>query len=39
MLQLQLMGNLGPVAALSVVALALTLPIAVFVYGREGTRP
>ena len=35
MLQLDLMGNLGPVAALSVVTLVLTLPIAIFVYARD----
>ncbi|PJR09868.1 ABC transporter substrate-binding protein [Sinorhizobium meliloti] len=35
MLQLNLMGNSGPVSALSVIALALTLPIAIFVYARE----
>ena len=35
MLQLDLMGNLGPVAALSVIALALTLPIAIFVYAKD----
>jgi iron(III) transport system permease protein len=35
MLQLDLMGNLGPVAALSVITLVLTLPIAVFVYARN----
>lgn len=35
MLQLDLMGNLGPVAALSVVVLVLTLPIAVLVYARD----
>lgn len=35
MLQLDLMGNLGPVAALSVITLVLTLPIAIFVYARD----
>lgn len=35
MLQLDLMGNLGPVAALSVITLVLTLPLAVFVYARN----
>jgi iron(III) transport system permease protein len=35
MLQLDLMGNLGPVAALSVIVLVLTLPIAIFVYARK----
>ena len=29
------MGNLGPVAALSVITLVLTVPIAIFVYARE----
>jgi iron(III) transport system permease protein len=35
MLQLDMMGNLGPTAALSVVTLVLTLPIAIFVYARD----
>lgn len=35
MLQLDLMGNLGPVAALSVITLVLTLPIAIFVYAKD----
>ena len=35
MLQLNLMGNLGSVAALSVVQLALTIPVAIFVYARD----
>lgn len=35
MLQLDMMGNLGPVAALSVITLALTVPIAIFVYARK----
>ena len=35
MLQLDMMGNLGPVAALSVITLILTLPIAIFVYARD----
>ncbi|HEY4200753.1 MAG TPA: iron ABC transporter permease [Devosiaceae bacterium] len=35
MLQLDMMGNLGPTAALSVIALVLTLPIAIFVYARD----
>ncbi|MFE0753162.1 ABC transporter permease [Inquilinus sp. NPDC058860] len=35
MLQLDLMGNLGPVAALSVIVLALTLPIAILVYAKD----
>ncbi|MDB5585056.1 MAG: binding-protein-dependent transport system inner rane component [Devosia sp.] len=35
MLQLDMMGNLGPVAALSVITLFLTLPIAIFVYARD----
>jgi iron(III) transport system permease protein len=35
MLQLDMMGNLGPVAALSVITLVLTLPVAVFVYARD----
>jgi iron(III) transport system permease protein len=35
MLQLSVMGNSGPVAALSVISLALTLPIAIFIYARE----
>ena len=35
MLQLDLMGNVGPVAALSVVTLVLTLPIAIIVYARD----
>ncbi len=35
MLQLNMMGNSGPVSALSVIALVLTLPIAIFVYARE----
>ena len=36
MLQLNVMGNYGPVAALSAITLALTLPIAVFVYSGKG---
>ena len=35
MLQLDMMGNLGPVAALSVIVLALTLPVAIFVYAKD----
>ena len=35
MLQLDMMGNLGPTAALSVVTLVLTLPIAIFIYARD----
>jgi iron(III) transport system permease protein len=35
MLQLNLMGNLGSVAALSVIQLALTVPVAIFVYARD----
>ncbi|MBB3146890.1 iron(III) transport system permease protein [Phyllobacterium trifolii] len=35
MLQLDLMGNLGPVAALSVITLVLTLPIAIFIYAKD----
>ena len=37
MLQLNLMGNFGPVAALSVITLVLTLPVAIFIYsGKKG---
>jgi iron(III) transport system permease protein len=35
MLQLNIMGNLGSVAALAVVQLGLTLPVAVLVYARD----
>lgn len=35
MLQLDMMGNLGPVAALSVITMVLTVPIAIFVYARK----
>ncbi len=35
MLQLDMMGNLGPVAALAVITLVLTLPVAIFVYARD----
>jgi len=37
MLQLNVMGNYGPVAALSAITLALTLPVAIFIYsGKKG---
>jgi iron(III) transport system permease protein len=35
MLQLDMMGNMGPTAALSVIMLVLTLPIAIFIYARD----
>ncbi|MDB5527356.1 MAG: binding-protein-dependent transport system inner rane component [Devosia sp.] len=35
MLQLNLMGNMGSVAALAVVQIALTVPVAIFVYARD----
>ncbi len=35
MLQLDMMGNFGPVAALSVIVMVLTLPVAVIVYAKD----
>jgi iron(III) transport system permease protein len=35
MLQLNVMGNYGPVAALSAITIALTLPVAIFIYGKR----
>jgi iron(III) transport system permease protein len=35
MLQLNLMGNLGSVAALSVIQIVLTVPVAIFIYARD----
>lgn len=35
MLQLNVMGNYGPVAALSTIMLALTVPVAIFIHSRK----